>query len=120
MGSNVATRCRLSIVSYLFSLLVYYTGDELKRIVSIVVDVASCLDPDGVDIYFLNRKSLHNIQSSKQLQKAFANFPEGNLFIIFVYSKESAYEYTLESVSISSRSHNNFRKESQISMTFST
>ncbi|CAF1475441.1 unnamed protein product, partial [Rotaria sordida] len=30
--------------------------EELKKTVSIVVDLASTLDPDGVDLYFLNRK----------------------------------------------------------------
>ncbi|CAF5028802.1 unnamed protein product, partial [Rotaria sp. Silwood1] len=34
--------------------------DELKQTVSIVVDLASTLDPDGVDVYFLNREPLYN------------------------------------------------------------
>ncbi|CAF3027656.1 unnamed protein product [Rotaria sp. Silwood2] len=37
--------------------------DELKQTVSIVVDLASTLDPDGVDVYFLNRQPMYNVQS---------------------------------------------------------
>ncbi|CAF3791011.1 unnamed protein product [Rotaria sp. Silwood1] len=34
--------------------------DEMKQTVSIVVDLASTLDPDGVDVYFLNREPMYN------------------------------------------------------------
>ncbi|CAF3342735.1 unnamed protein product [Rotaria sp. Silwood2] len=37
--------------------------DELKQTLSIVVDLASTLDPDGVDVYFLNREPMYNIIS---------------------------------------------------------
>lgn len=52
-------------------------GDELKRTVSIVVDLAATLDPDGVDIYFLNREPLRSVRSSEQLTSVFAVPPEG-------------------------------------------
>lgn len=51
--------------------------DELKQIVSITVDIGSVLDPDGLDIHFLNRAALHNIKDSSQLVGAFANPPNG-------------------------------------------
>jgi hypothetical protein len=59
---------------------IYYyfvLGDELKRTVSIVVDLASALDPDGVDIYFLNREPMRNVRSSEELIPMFAVPPEG-------------------------------------------
>mgnify|MGYP002394071939 FL=1 len=51
--------------------------DELKQIVSIIVDFASVLDPDGIDIYFLNRPPLPKVKDSSQLAVAFANPPNG-------------------------------------------
>ena len=51
--------------------------DELKHIVSIVVDLASTLDPDGIDIYFLNRESLLRVTDSSQLNEAFSTLPSG-------------------------------------------
>jgi hypothetical protein len=52
-------------------------GDELKQTVSIVVDIASVLDPDGVDIYFLNREPLFHVRNSAQLIPIFAVPPSG-------------------------------------------
>ena len=52
-------------------------GDELKQTVSIVVDIASVLDPDGVDIYFLNREPLFHVRNSTELLPAFAVPPAG-------------------------------------------
>jgi hypothetical protein len=51
--------------------------DELKQIVSITVDIGSVLDPDGLDIYFLNRPPLLRVQDASQLAPAFANPPTG-------------------------------------------
>jgi hypothetical protein len=51
--------------------------DELKHIVSIVVDLASTLDPDGIDIYFLNRQPLLHVNNSSQLNETFAQQPNG-------------------------------------------
>ncbi|CAF1287278.1 unnamed protein product [Didymodactylos carnosus] len=51
--------------------------DEVKRIVSIVVDVAAALDPDGVDVYFLNRAPILHVRDSSELQPIFAVLPEG-------------------------------------------
>jgi len=52
-------------------------GDELKQTVSIVVDLASVFDPDGVDIYFLNREPIFHVQNSEQLVPIFAIPPSG-------------------------------------------
>ncbi|CAF1038342.1 unnamed protein product [Adineta ricciae] len=51
--------------------------DELKQTVSIVVDLASILDSDGVDVYFLNREPMLNVRSSSDLEFIFAMEPEG-------------------------------------------
>ena len=52
---------------------------------SIVVDLASTLDPDGVDVYFLNRKAVNNVRSSKELTNIFAAPPDGIRFKDFVF-----------------------------------
>jgi len=57
--------------------LLFLPGDELKQTVSIVVDLASVLDPDGVDIYFLNREPMFNVRTSKEIIPMFAVPPEG-------------------------------------------
>lgn len=57
----------------------YIIGDELKQTVSIVVDLASVFDPDGVDIYFLNREPLFHVRSSEELIPVFAVPPAGIL-----------------------------------------
>lgn len=51
--------------------------DELKRTVSIVVDIANVFDPDGVDVYFLNREPMFHVRSSADLEILFAMAPEG-------------------------------------------
>jgi hypothetical protein len=51
--------------------------DELKHITSIIVDLASTLDPDGIDIYFLNRSPLLHVNDSSQLNETFSRLPDG-------------------------------------------
>ena len=51
--------------------------DELKQTVSIIVDLASTLSPDGIDIYFLNRQPLLHVTDSSQLHDAFSQLPNG-------------------------------------------
>ncbi|CAF0971105.1 unnamed protein product [Rotaria sordida] len=51
--------------------------DELKHIVSIIVDLAATLDPDGIDIYFLNRQPLLHVIDSSQLHETFSHLPTG-------------------------------------------
>jgi hypothetical protein len=51
--------------------------DELKHVVSIVVDLASTLDPDGIDIHFLNRPPLLHVTDSSQLNETFSRLPNG-------------------------------------------
>ncbi|CAF1370795.1 unnamed protein product [Adineta steineri] len=56
--------------------------DELKETVSIVVDLASVFDPDGIDVYFLNRESMVNVRKSSELENIFAVEPEGSTPIV--------------------------------------
>ena len=51
--------------------------DELRQVVSVVVDLASTLNPDGVDIYFLNRPPLLHVTDSSELHGTFSRFPNG-------------------------------------------
>jgi hypothetical protein len=65
------------------TVLLLFSGDELKQTVSIVVDLASVLDPDGVDIYFLNREPMLHVRNSSELENIFAMDPEGKSYIKF-------------------------------------
>lgn len=51
--------------------------DELREIVTMVVEVAHVFDADGLDVYFLNRPPLRNIFAAQAIQPAFAAPPEG-------------------------------------------
>ena len=51
--------------------------DELKQVVSIIVDLASTLDSDGIDIHFLNRSPLLHVNDSLQLNETFSRLPNG-------------------------------------------
>ena len=53
--------------------------DELKSKIGIVIDIASCFDPDGIDVYFLNKQPLKNINKSEQLFNSvqFTTVPAG-------------------------------------------
>ncbi|CAF1320800.1 unnamed protein product [Adineta ricciae] len=59
--------------------------DELKQTVSIVVDLASVFDPDGVDVYFLNREPMLHVRNSSELETIFALEPEGSTPIVPVF-----------------------------------
>ena len=52
--------------------------DELRNTASLLVQLASALDPAGaVDVYFLNRPPLLGVQDASQLQGTFATPPNG-------------------------------------------
>ncbi|CAF0876442.1 unnamed protein product [Adineta steineri] len=58
--------------------------DELRQTVSIVVDIASVFDPDGVDIFFLNREPMRHVKHSDELIPIFAVPPAGPTPIVRV------------------------------------
>jgi von Willebrand factor type A domain len=51
--------------------------DEMKQAAIIVTEVASCLDADGVDVFFLNRPPIRGVSSANQITVAFQNPPQG-------------------------------------------
>jgi hypothetical protein len=51
--------------------------DELKKTVSVIVEVASLMDPTGVDVYFLNRSPLIGVKDAHQLDETFKTLPGG-------------------------------------------
>ena len=75
------TRCEISFHPLAIDLCLLFVGDELKKIVSIVVDLAAILDPDGVDVYFLNREPMLHVRHSSELETVFAMDPEGRLYL---------------------------------------
>lgn len=50
---------------------------EAQLHASITVDLAACLDPDGIDIRFLNRQGFSRVATSAQVGGAFAYPPNG-------------------------------------------
>lgn len=63
----------------------------MKRTVSIVVDIASVFDPDGVDVYFLNREPMFHVRSSVDLEILFAMEPEGNPITFVNSGKQESF-----------------------------
>lgn len=61
--------------------------DEAKRTSSVIIDIASVMDNNGVDIHFLNRTSLFGITSSDQLELTFSIKPSGFTPIVPVLKK---------------------------------
>jgi hypothetical protein len=51
--------------------------DELKGTVEVIIDIASVLGQEGVDIYFLNRNGLTNVSVREQIDPFFAQKPSG-------------------------------------------
>ena len=50
---------------------------ELKQTVTIVVEIASLMDTNGIDVYFLNRDPVLNTVDAAQLDAVFARPPAG-------------------------------------------
>ncbi|KAJ3317255.1 hypothetical protein HDU76_001261 [Blyttiomyces sp. JEL0837] len=48
---------------------------ELLEFVRIVLDIATAFDADGLDMFFLNRGSLHGVQTFEQVANAFQRQP---------------------------------------------
>lgn len=54
----------------------------LENINKIIIEIASLLDEDGIDIYFLNRKGMENVQSLEQCASLFGASPSGRTDIL--------------------------------------
>lgn len=51
--------------------------DELKNIVNVTMEIATALDRNGIDIYFLNREPLYNVNDSLLVEHIFDCGPKG-------------------------------------------
>ncbi len=53
---------------------------EAQRSAKIIVDIASVFDPDGVDIYYLNRSPILNVHDATELDShpIFSRYPDGS------------------------------------------
>ena len=50
---------------------------ELQDTVTNIIKIVTCFDPDGVDLYFLNRPPVKNVISVDQVKGAFTKLPSG-------------------------------------------
>lgn len=55
---------------------------ELKKLASVIIDFVTAINPDGLDIYFLNRPKLSNVTTTAGLQNAFNIPPNGGTPLI--------------------------------------
>ncbi|KAL0215039.1 hypothetical protein P9112_007223 [Eukaryota sp. TZLM1-RC] len=51
--------------------------DELKSQVSVIAQLATTLDSDGIDVYFLNSSGMNNVTSPHQVEVLFNRRPSG-------------------------------------------
>jgi len=52
--------------------------EELKQTVGLVIDIATCINQSGVDVYFLNREGKENVKHKNELEDIFSKFPTKN------------------------------------------
>jgi hypothetical protein len=50
---------------------------ELKKTVTIIIEVATLLDKNGIDVYFLNRPGLRNVSDPQLIASSFEPAPNG-------------------------------------------
>lgn len=55
---------------------------ELKKLASVIIEFVTAINPNGLDIYFLNRPKLSNVTSTLTLQTVFSDLPDGNTPLI--------------------------------------
>jgi hypothetical protein len=67
----------MATVSYSGSGVRTTRWQELKSTISILIDLATIFDSNGVDVHFLNRDPILNIKSAKELDSIFAIPPRG-------------------------------------------
>lgn len=52
--------------------------EELKQTVSLVIDISTCINRDGVDVFFLNRDGKENVRHKNDLEDIFSKIPTKN------------------------------------------
>lgn len=55
---------------------------ELKKLAAVIIEFVTSINPNGVDIYFLNRTGLRNVTDITGLQQVFSDLPNGSTPLI--------------------------------------
>lgn len=55
---------------------------ELKKLASLIIEFVTAINPNGLDIYFLNRPEVHGVNNVGGLQNIFNNPPNGSTPLI--------------------------------------
>jgi hypothetical protein len=55
---------------------------ELKKLASVIIEFVTAINPNGLDIYFLNRRLIRNVTDTTKLQAAFSSDPKGGTPLI--------------------------------------
>ncbi|KAL0231550.1 hypothetical protein GEMRC1_010954 [Eukaryota sp. GEM-RC1] len=50
--------------------------EELKQQIQIITKLATCLDSDGIDLYFLNRTGMNNVTEPEQVEALLTSLQE--------------------------------------------
>lgn len=50
---------------------------ELKKLAAVIIEFVTAINPNGLDIYFFNRPTLHNVVDLAGLQNTFTDLPNG-------------------------------------------
>jgi hypothetical protein len=61
--------------------------DEMKAIVSVIMEVSIILDDDGIDVYFLNRPPEYNVSNYEKIEEIFKEKPAGLTPIVNVFNR---------------------------------
>lgn len=60
---------------------------ELKKLAATIIEFVTAINPDGLDIYFMNRALMRNVTDMSGLQVAFSNPPAGKTPLIGTLKK---------------------------------
>jgi len=55
---------------------------ELKKLAAALIEFITAVNPDGLDIYFLNRKHIFGVKDMSGLQSVFSDLPDGKTPLI--------------------------------------
>lgn len=51
--------------------------DELQEFIKISIEIANAVNPDGCDVYFLNRRMVKNVKKPEEISSSFKKKPSG-------------------------------------------
>lgn len=70
---------------------------ELQQTVMGILEIVTCFDADGVDLYFLNRPPVKNVFSCEQVKDIFKSLPQGYTPLVGAMDKVVKEKLTRES-----------------------